>query len=263
MGAADAAQQSAAAARIFSNAIASGIAETRSQATFEAAARQYSALPSRNNGGRLNWLPLSNYPPALQGLISGLSVGEVTAPIQIHDAAASWIAYLKASGAPVSLAELVEAVSPDVKAVFERFVMPGAPLTVPEAAYAAARDVHRPALQRLFADYFAQQGVAAMLFPATMTAATLIGEDETVMIGGVAIPFQTAMARNISPGSTVGLPGLVLPTGLTRDTGLPLALELDEPAGQDRSLLSLGLALRALMPPMPAPDLAERPTSLA
>lgn len=190
-------------------------------------------------------------------------VAQVTAPIQIHDAAASWIAYLKASGAPVSLAELVESVSPDVKAVFERFVMPGAPLTIPEAAYAAARDVHRPALQRLFADYFAQQGVAAMLFPATMTPATLIGEDETVMIGGVAIPFQTAIARNISPGSTVGLPGLVLPTGLTRDTRLPLALELDGPAGCDRSLLSLGLAIRALMPPMPGPDLAGRPTSLA
>lgn len=196
--------------------------------------------------------------PDLAGLVA-----QVTAPIQIHDAAASWIAYLKTSGAPVSLAELVESVSPDVKAVFERFVMPGAPLTIPEAAYAAARDVHRPALQRLFADYFAQQGVAAMLFPATMTPATLIGEDETVMIGGAAIPFQTAMARNISPGSTVGLPGLVLPTGLTRDTGLPLALELDGPAGGDRDLLSLGLAIRAVLPPMPGPALARRPTRLA
>ena len=190
-------------------------------------------------------------------------VAQVTAPIQIHDAAASWIAYLKASGAPVSFAAMVESVSPDVKAVFERFVVPGAPLAVPEAAYVAARDVHRPALQRRFADYFAQQGVAAMLFPATMTPATLIGEDQTVMIGGAAIPFQTAIARNISPGSTVGLPGLVLPTGLTRDTRVPLALELDGPAGQDRSLLSLGLAIQALMPQMPAPDLAARPASLA
>ncbi len=63
--------------------IAEQIAQSRSQAAFEAAARKYSALPSRANGGRLNWLPLSNYPPALQGLISGLSIGEVTAPIQI------------------------------------------------------------------------------------------------------------------------------------------------------------------------------------
>jgi Asp-tRNA(Asn)/Glu-tRNA(Gln) amidotransferase A subunit family amidase len=116
-------------------------------------------------------------------------------------------------------------------------------------------------MQRLFAAYFAQHGVAAMLFPATMTAATLIGEDETVMIGGAAIPFQTAIARNISPGSTVGLPGLVLPTGLSRDNRLPLALELDGPFGRDRSLLSVGLAIRALTPPMPPPDLALRTAS--
>ena len=70
------------------NAIANQIAQTTSQATFEAAARQYSALPSRANGGRLDWLPLSNYPPQLQGLISGLSIGEVTAPIQIPNGVA-------------------------------------------------------------------------------------------------------------------------------------------------------------------------------
>lgn len=197
--------------------------------------------------------------------IPGLAelVAQVTGPVQIHDAAASLTAYLRTSGAPVNFAAMVESVSPDVKAVFERFVAPGAPFAVSEAAYAAARDVHRPAMQRLFAAYFSQHGVAAMLFPATMTPAPLIGEDETVMIGAAAIPFQTAIARNISPGSTVGLPGLVLPTGLTRDTRLPVALELDGPAGRDRSLLSLGLAIRALMPLMPAPDLALRPASLA
>lgn len=69
-------------------AIAEQIAQTRSQATFESAARQYSALPSRANGGRLDWLPLSNYPPQLQGLIAGLAVGEVTPPIQIPNGVA-------------------------------------------------------------------------------------------------------------------------------------------------------------------------------
>ena len=70
------------------NAIAEQISQTRSQATFEAAARQYSALPSRANGGRLEWLPLSNYPPALQGLIASLAVGEVTPPIPIPNGVA-------------------------------------------------------------------------------------------------------------------------------------------------------------------------------
>ena len=94
-----------------------------------------------------------------------------------------------------------------------------------------------------------------------MTPATLIGEAETVVIGGAPLPVQTAVARNLSPGSTVGLPGLVLPAGLTRDTRLPVGLELDAPAGADRRLLGIGLAVRALLPPMPAPDLAVRTAS--
>lgn len=197
--------------------------------------------------------------------IPGLAerIAQVTGPVQIHDAAASLMAYLRTSGAAVSFDAVIDALSPDVKAVFERFVVPGAPFAVSQAAYTAARDVHRPALQRLFADHFAQHRVAAMLFPATMTPATLIGEAETVVIGGKSIPFQTAVARNISPGSTVGLPGLVLPAGLTRDTRLPVGLELDAPAGADRRLLSIGLAVRALLPPMPAPDLAVRIAGLS
>lgn len=62
---------------------ANQISQMRSFADFEAAARQVSALPSRENGGRLDWLPISNYPPQLQDLILGLQTGEVTAPIMI------------------------------------------------------------------------------------------------------------------------------------------------------------------------------------
>ncbi|MDP5084861.1 MAG: peptidylprolyl isomerase [Yoonia sp.] len=59
------------------------IAQMRSFAAFEDAARQVSALPSRENGGRLDWLPIDNYPPQLRGLILSLEPGEVTAPINI------------------------------------------------------------------------------------------------------------------------------------------------------------------------------------
>ena len=55
----------------------------RSFAEFEAAARQVSALPSREDGGRLDWLPLENYPPQLRALILDLDPGEVTDPIEI------------------------------------------------------------------------------------------------------------------------------------------------------------------------------------
>ena len=183
-------------------------------------------------------------------------VSLVTGPVQLHDAAAALAGYLRTSGASVTLETLMASVSPDVKSLFERFVLPGAPLAVSAAAYGAARDLHRPAMQHLFADGFARFGVAAMLFPTTLTPATLIGQSETVVIGGAEVPFQTAIARNIAPGSTAGLPGLVLPAGLTRDPRLPVGLELDGPAGDDRHLLAVGLALEALLGPLPAPALA-------
>ena len=64
------------------------ISRLTSFGAFEAAARQVSALPSRDRGGRLDWLPISNYPAPLQPLILGLVPGEVTAPIQIPNAVA-------------------------------------------------------------------------------------------------------------------------------------------------------------------------------
>lgn len=62
---------------------ANQIAQMRSFDDFEAAARQVSALPSRDNGGRLDWLPIDNYPPQIQALILDLQPGEVTDPINI------------------------------------------------------------------------------------------------------------------------------------------------------------------------------------
>jgi mandelamide amidase len=72
------------------------------------------------------------------------------------------------------------------------------------------------------------------------------------MVNGRAMPFETAVARNIAPGSTAGLPGLVVPAGLTSG-GLPVAVEFDAPAGADRTLLALGLAVERALGPIAAP----------
>lgn len=69
-------------------AVAARIAQTTSYAVFESAAREVSALPSRDNGGRLDWVPLSNFPPALHGLILSLAPGQVTQPIEITNGVA-------------------------------------------------------------------------------------------------------------------------------------------------------------------------------
>ncbi len=65
--------------------VASDIAQMTSTDDFEAAARQVSALPSRTNGGRLDWLPISNYPEQLRPLILGLQPGQVTPPLPIEN----------------------------------------------------------------------------------------------------------------------------------------------------------------------------------
>ena len=59
-----------------------------SEAAFSAEARRVSALPSKANGGRLNWLPITNYPPALRGILLALGKGEVTAPLPITNGVA-------------------------------------------------------------------------------------------------------------------------------------------------------------------------------
>ena len=62
---------------------AEAISRIRTTAEFEAQAQLVSAVPSRENGGRLDWLPITNFPPQMRGLILSLTPGEVTEPIQI------------------------------------------------------------------------------------------------------------------------------------------------------------------------------------
>lgn len=100
--------------------------------------------------------------------------------------------------------------------------------------------------------HFARTGVAAIVFPATLIPPPPIGEDVEVTIGLKKVAFETAVARNIAPGNTAGLPGLILPAGLSSG-GLPIALEFDGPAGSDRSLLALGLSAERALGTIPAP----------
>lgn len=176
----------------------------------------------------------------------------VAMAIQVHDVVPSLERYLLDSGAPVNFETMFAGVSADVAEVFVQVALRGAPSAITEDLYAAARDVARPALQQAMAAWFADHRIDAMLLPATMVPATPVGNEGNVDIGGKSVPFATAIARNITPGSTLGLPGLVLPCGLTAD-GLPVAIELDGPAGSDRRLLAIGMAVENVLGPLPAP----------
>jgi indoleacetamide hydrolase len=176
-----------------------------------------------------------------------------TNPVQNHDVRFALAKYLEEYGAGVTFDQLISEASADIRRDF-RDLLPGGKLFVGEAEYRVVRDQHLPKLKEVYRQYFARTGVAAIVFPATMIPPPLIGEDVEVSIGGKRVAFETAVARNIAPGSTAGIPGLVLAAGITHG-GVPIALEFDGQADSDRSLLALGLRLERVLGAVPSPKL--------
>ena len=162
--------------------------------------------------------------------------------------------YLDESGSGIDVNTLIEQIgSPDVRAfVSEIFDGPG----ISDTDYREAMEVHRPRYQAAYAEYFAANPVDAMIFPATPLPARPIGHDDTVELNGRQVPTFATYVRNTAPASGAGIPGLVIPAGLTGD-GLPVGLEIDGPFMSDRRLLAIGLAIERELPePLPpeAPD---------
>jgi mandelamide amidase len=178
--------------------------------------------------------------PELQRLID-----LTTIPIQNHDARYALRRYLEGYKAGITLEELIAKASIDIRRDFHD-LLPGGRFFVPDNFYAAAVNVHLPRLKETYRNNFAQTRVTAIVFPTTMVPPPLIGDDVELTVGGKKVPFETAVARNIAPGSTAGIPGLVLPAGTTTG-GLPIALEFDALAGSDRLLLALGISVERVL----------------
>ena len=184
-------------------------------------------------------------------------VAATAGPIQTHDVVPMVTQYLREFDVGISFEELFAAVSKDIKNSFELYTLPGASSGVSDEAYQEAKDVHLPALRETLRAYFADNRVDARLFPTTLVPAVPIdqsADDSVIEIGGETIDFTTAMSRNIAPGSTAGLPGIVIPAGLSKD-GLPVSVELDGPTGNDREILTIGLAIEEVLGSLPAPTL--------
>ncbi len=180
--------------------------------------------------------------------------GEVSFVVALHEFVRDMTAYLRDSSRGVTFEQLMAGIgSPDVRAIAGPLLAGGA---VPEVDYRRALET-RQRLQALYADCFAQAGVAAMAFPTTPCTAARIGEDETFELNGRACPTFATFIRNTDPGSNAALPGLSLPVGL--HDGLPVGLALDGPFASDRQLLAIGAAVEAALPPMPrAPSARTR-----
>ena len=178
--------------------------------------------------------------------------GKVSFPVALYEANVDLTRYLKRYRIALDIKGLAERIaSPDVKGLFASAIVPGAKDAIPEKVYRDALAA-RPVLQRLYAETFRTHGIAALVFPTTPLPAAPVGDDQTTKLNGADVPTFPTFIQNTDPGSNAGIPGLTVPIGRTA-TGLPVGLELDGPAGSDRRLLGIGLALEALFGRLPAP----------
>jgi indoleacetamide hydrolase len=162
--------------------------------------------------------------------------------------------YMRSHGLAFDAGQLVSRVaSPDVRAVFEELTSLQAPTA---ADYAQAMQVQRPALRQAYADCFRRCDVEVLLFPTTPLPATPIGQDDTVMLLGQAVPTFPTYTRNVASGSIAGLPGISIPMGCTA-AGLPMGIALDGPVGSDRRLLAIAQALQNILDPSPVAPYAR------
>jgi indoleacetamide hydrolase len=185
-------------------------------------------------------------------------VGKVTVPIVYYEARRSISRFLKDQGAPVDFAGLVSELSPEIRKQVDDWVVEGAPNEISEQAYQDALQKYRPTLQQTWRNYFREHGVDAVVFPVVRMPAPPLPKNLTspgfdVEINGTLVPARVAFARNIAPSSSAGLPSVVLPAGMVSE--LPIGIELDGPAANDRNLLALALATERLLDFNPAPKL--------
>ncbi len=170
-------------------------------------------------------------------------------PIALYETVTDLSIYLAEHGIGFDFATLAaKTASPDVKGILQSLTGAGA---VPEGAYRKALQ-QRSVLQDTYSRHFRDHGIAAIFFPTTPAPAAKIGEDETFMLNGQALPTFATFIRNTGPGSVGGIPGISLPVGITA-AGLPIGMELSGPAGNDQQLLSIAAAIEQLLPKLPAP----------
>lgn len=183
----------------------------------------------------------------------------ISFPIALHEPVAAIPAYLSANNAPVKTVKEVsdQLASPDVQGAFG--AISG---DVFGAAYPNVMASQRPALQKLYKDYFAAHGVEAVMFPTTILTAPKIdpvtGSSKlSYTSGGVVLSnkdtFGTCI-RNTDPCTNAGIPSLSIPAGLSA-SGLPVGMQIDGPLGSDANLLAIGMGIEALWGSIKMPNL--------
>ncbi|MBB4370005.1 mandelamide amidase [Bradyrhizobium sp. cir1] len=180
--------------------------------------------------------------------------GQVSFPVALYEAYDDLVAYLKRTGTGLSIETVAEEIaSADVKGTYDGLVIPRK-LPAPDGTLVDARPIYdaaigtaRPALQALYARTFAGNQLDAIAFPTTPRVA-IPSNPESSSLENFGLFIQ-----NTDPGSNAGIPGIQIPIALGASSKLPIGLELDGPAGSDRRLLAIGIALDSVFGRLPSP----------
>ncbi|MGY3033279.1 Asp-tRNA(Asn)/Glu-tRNA(Gln) amidotransferase A subunit family amidase [Bradyrhizobium sp. USDA 4354] len=179
---------------------------------------------------------------------------QVSFPVALYEAYDDLVAYLKHTGTGLTIETVAEEIaSADVKGTYDGLViprkLPGPDNTLVDGKpiYDAAIKIARPALQALYAKSFADNRLDAIAFPTTPRVAIPSNPDSS------SLENFGLFIQNTDPSSNAGIPGIQIPIALGASTQLPVGLELDGPAGSDRRLLAIGMALDSVFGRLPPP----------
>ena len=160
-------------------------------------------------------------------------------PILFYELIPAVTLYLETWGNGTTFDELYAGLGPDVKGAWDFLIMDGAPQQVPVEVYGAAISDARPRMRALYADYFSDNDLDAMIFPTAADDPPISGEGnpmEQVIDGETVSTFVND--ETSYPGALAGVPGVSYPMAMSAG-GFPIGVSLDGPVGRDRALLAI------------------------
>ncbi|KRP85962.1 indole acetimide hydrolase [Bradyrhizobium pachyrhizi] len=157
--------------------------------------------------------------------------------------------FLRRHDIPTTFEAIYDGLKPQLRQAWGHIVLPGGAGAVSAEAYQTTLNVRRPEIQRRLDKAFVAHGAQVILQPTTPCTAPLIEEQATVRISGQDVSYL-ALANHTVSASSVGLPGISLPVGLSR-AGLPIGLELDGSLGSDSTLLVLARKIEGVLGTQP------------
>ncbi len=175
---------------------------------------------------------------------------KISFPVALFETLRELREYLHTNKIGITLEELTSKIaSPDVKHIMLAAL---GEQNIPEQVYLEAINIHRPQLIKMYADFFRDNNIDAMIYPTTPLTARPIGQDETVELNGEQVPTFPSFVRNGDPSSNAGIPSLSIPAGLASN-GLPVGLSIDGPEGLDDRVLAIGSLLESIIPKIQGP----------